>query len=310
MRDQSVECEPQSARLFGGCSRARLGRSLAVVFAEPRLDHPLRDHGADDAEQNRRHDGKIQIRGQIDGVTGIEQMDGVVGDFGEHTVDRRDDQVHAEHRRNARECRRKSRDRMPAQTEECGGSQRDQNQVAGVGRDAGEHAHRHDDEGDRPAGCHDHDLADQRVDQAGLFREADADHGNENYADRGKPQEVPHDRRDDEADTLRREQAVDDSRRVDRLMGHRIDHLIGDAGAQQMKDMRQHDDDGRHQQENDGGMRNLVADDLDAIEQLLQERLPCHRGLTYWPPPPTIRQVDLLCGRLRRRRTGPTAHPS
>ncbi len=215
-----------------------------MVFAKPRLNHPFRDHGADDAEQNARHDGKVQVRRHVDGGSRIEQVDGVVGDFGQHAVDRCDDQVHAEHCRNARECRRQSRNRMPAQTEEGGGSQRDQDQIPGVGCDAGQHAHRNDDEGDRPAGGHDHDLADQRADQTGLFRKAHAHHGHENDADRAKAQEIADDRRDDEADSRHRQEAVDDRCRFDGLMGVRIDDLIGDARSQQIKDMRQHDDDG------------------------------------------------------------------
>ena len=64
--DQPVQREPQSSRLFGRRSRALLGRPFAVVFAKPRLDHPFRDHGADHAEQNARHDGEIQVGRQID----------------------------------------------------------------------------------------------------------------------------------------------------------------------------------------------------------------------------------------------------
>ncbi len=209
-------------------------------------------------------------------------MDGVVGDLGQHAVDRRDDQVHAEHRGDAGERRRQSRDRMAAQAQEGGRAQRDQHQVAGVGGDARQHAHRHDDEGDRPARRHDDDLADQRVDQAGLFRQTHAHHGDQDHADRGEAQEVSDRRCDDEAESLHRQQAVDDRGRGDRLVRLQVDDLVGDAGSQQMEDVRQHDDDGGHQQEDDGRMRNLVADDLDAIEQLLQERLVRHRGLTHW----------------------------
>ena len=71
---------------------------------------------------------------------------GVVRDLGQHAVERRDQEVDAEARRDAREGRRDARQRMTADAQERDGPEGYQHQVAGVGGDAREDAEQHDDE--------------------------------------------------------------------------------------------------------------------------------------------------------------------
>jgi hypothetical protein len=184
-----------------------------------------------------------------------------------------DDQVDAEYPGHTGECRRQPRDRMASDALKCRRPQRDQNQITGIGCHRRQHTHRHDDEGKGFGGRHQHDLADQRTDQSGLFRQANADHGNKDHPDGSKAEKVPDGGGDDEADAIGGEQAVDAGRLLVCLVRRRIDHLVGDADPEQMEQMGQHDDDACHRQEDDGGMRDFVAGTLDRIQQLLQERL-------------------------------------
>jgi len=103
-------------------------------------------------------------------------MNRVVGDFRQDRVDRDDQKIDAEYGGNPRKRRRQPGQRMPSEAEEGSGSERDQDQVAGIGSDARQHPYGHQDSGHRLARRYDHDLLDQGVDQAGLLGQPDADH--------------------------------------------------------------------------------------------------------------------------------------
>ena len=114
----------------------RLIRPLAVVGAEPRLDHALGDQHADDGEEHAAGDREVEVGGQVDRDVRVEQMDGVVGDLGQDAVDRHDEHVDQEHGGHAGEGGGDAGDRMAPDGEECRGAQRDEHQVAGIRGDA------------------------------------------------------------------------------------------------------------------------------------------------------------------------------
>ena len=82
--------------------------------------------------------------------------------------------------------------------------ERDQHQIAGIGGDAREDADEGQDVGQRPGRRDEHELADQRVDEARFLGDAGADHRHDHQADGGEAHEVRDQRRVHEADAVRR----------------------------------------------------------------------------------------------------------
>ena len=79
-----------------------------------------------------------------------DQADRLVGDLGDHRVGRRQDEVDAEDRADAGEAGGHAGSGCRPDARERGGAERDQDQVAGVGRDAREHADHDQDERQDP----------------------------------------------------------------------------------------------------------------------------------------------------------------
>src|SRR5689334_11619331 len=73
---------------------------------------------------------------------------------------------------------------MPADTAERGRAERDENEVAGVGGDAREHAEPDDDERQHGLGRDGHEPSDERADQPGRLGQANADHHDEDDRER------------------------------------------------------------------------------------------------------------------------------
>jgi hypothetical protein len=92
-----------------------------------------------------------QVRGQVDRPSGLDQVDGLVGDLGQHRVQRRDQHVHAEAAGHPGERRSHPSQRMAADALERRRAERDEYEIACVGRDGGDDAEEHDDVGQRPA---------------------------------------------------------------------------------------------------------------------------------------------------------------
>ena len=170
-----------------------------LVGAEVRLDHLLGQDGADDAHQDRRGDHEVEVADQRHLARRVDQADRVVGHLGEQRVGRRDEEVDEEDAGDAREGGGEAGERVPAEAVEGGGAERHQHEVAGVGGDRGDDAEHHDDEGEDRARRDLDDLAHERGDQAQLLGDADADHRDDDHADRAEAEEVRHDRGDEEA---------------------------------------------------------------------------------------------------------------
>ncbi len=98
---------------------------------------------------------------------------------------------------------------MSSDTEERCRAKRDQDQVAGVGRDTGKPADEDDDEGQRPARCCFHQAANQGCHQANLLGNTNTDHRNENHRHHVEAGEVVHERREDKPQTVDRDQVFD-----------------------------------------------------------------------------------------------------
>ena len=111
-------------------------------------------------------------------------------------------------------AQRQPGERMPADAEERRAGQRNQHQIAGIRGDARQDAHERQDVRQRPARRDDHQLANQRLDQARFLGHADADHGDDHQARRRvKPMKFGMSDVVDEANAVRRQQAPCDGGR-------------------------------------------------------------------------------------------------
>ena len=156
-----------------------------------------------------------------------------------------------------------------------------------------------------------HELSDQRPDQARGLCETDADHHHEDDRDRREVAEVGDEGREDEADPVCREQALDRRRLLDdrvvaflngrvretagRLRGAALDDLL-DRDRRRLCDLERDadvcpreqrgEDDHDHAQvdEQERGVRHLVAAALDGAENALHH------------PPRRLHRY--LCGRV------------
>jgi hypothetical protein len=149
-----------------------------------------------------RSDREPQVGEQVDRLAGIQQLNGVVGNANKDAVHRNDHDIYQEHTRHGREGQREAGQRMAPNTDERGPGQRDQHQVAGIGRDAGNDADESQDPGQRPGRRDDHQLADQRLDQPGLLGHTDPDHRDDDHADRLEAHEVRDHAGEHEADAV------------------------------------------------------------------------------------------------------------
>ena len=224
--EQGPRRELQAARLLRVmpvCSAAL----LAAVGAEPRLDDPVVHHGHHDREQQHRGDGEPEVRGQRDREVRIQDVDGVVGDPDEDAVQWLDEHVDREDGGDRREGRGESGQGVAAHAEVRGRTERNEDQVTGVGRDARHDADEHEDVGEGPGRRDEHQLADERRDETRGLGHTDAQHGDDDDADRGEAHEVLDHARVHEPDAVGREQAADADRGRFEQVGLRVDGLHG-----------------------------------------------------------------------------------
>src|SRR5690606_36191607 len=155
------------------------------------------------------------------------------------------------------------------EAEERGRGERNQHEVAGIRSDARDDPDEYQDIGHRLARRDQHELVDQRADQPRLLGDADAEHRDDDHADRREAHEILDDAREHEAEAVGRHQALRGHGVVDERLGLRVDRLERDGGAEQVKDVRKqyHDADQHH--EDDDRMRYSIADPLDDVEKPL-----------------------------------------
>ena len=255
---------------------------LAPLYLPSRGSIVLSVMNAD--EHRQEHDGRDrepEVRRQADGGVGIDQMDGVVGELDEDRVERLDQHVHGERAGNGGEAQGQAGERMAADAQERRACQRNQDQVAGVRRDARHDAHERQDVGQRP-GRGDHDqLANQRLHQAGLLGHAGSHHGHDHEPDRGEAHEVRDQPFVHEANSVGRQQTLRGGRRCIEFVSLRIENLIADTYSQHMQDVGEHDDDGDEDQKDHRRVRDLVSHPLDHVEEFLHDALRSCDRLTH-----------------------------
>ena len=164
-------------------------------------------------------------------------MDRVIGDLSQDPVDRHDQDIDAEYAGDPGERRRQPGQRVSPEAEESGRSERDQDQVAGIGGDARHDSQSHQNPGEGLARRDVHDLFDKRGHQTSLFGQADADHDDEDDGDRAEIREVPHHRSQHEADAIGGQQAIYGSGCFFNFVRLRIDYLISDGRSKPMEQM-------------------------------------------------------------------------
>ncbi len=192
-----------------GVERRVVALERGVVRAEASLDDAHGDERHDDRDQDRRGDAEVQVRGEVDRALGVDERARVVRDLGQDAVERRDQEVDAEAGGDARERGRHPGERVAADALERSRTQGYQHEVPGVGGDAREDADEDDDRRQHRLRRDADELPDQRPDQAGGLGEADADHHHEDDRDRREVAEVGDERREEEADPVGREEALD-----------------------------------------------------------------------------------------------------
>ena len=200
-------------------------------------------------------------------------MSRVVGELDEHGVERLDQHVDGKGGGHGSKAKREAGERIASDGQIGDAGERDQDQIAGIGGDAGDDADEGQDIGQRPVRRYDDELADQRGDQAGFLRHAGADHRGDHEPDRGEAHEVRDQRRVHEADAVGVQQAADLGGRGLDLVRVRVDAFVGDGRSEQAEQGGEHDDDGDEDQENDHGMGNHVPHSFDTVEK------PLHGGL-------------------------------
>src|SRR5215831_9632361 len=208
-------------------------------------------------------------------------MDCVIGDFRQDRVDRHDQKIDAKDGSNAGKRRRQPRKRMPAEAQKRGSSERNQDQVCGIGSNAPQHPRGDENPGDRLARCDLDDFPYEGGHQARLLGEPDADRDYEDDSDWAEIREVPYHRSQHEADAVAAQQTVDGGGRMIDLVGLWVDHLVIDRCPEQVKQMREDNYQPRQDEENHRGMWDLVPDPLNAVEELLQKCFWCFDRFRY-----------------------------
>ena len=217
--------------------------------------------------ENQRLDVRPIDRARVD------KAGGVVGELDENGVERLDQHVDREGAGDGRETQRQAGQGIAPDRKVGDAGERDQNQIARIRRDARQDAHKGQDIGQRPGRRDDHELPDQRRDEAGFLGDAGADHGDDHQPDGGEAHEVWDQRRIHEANAVRGHQASDRRGRGLDLMRLGIDALEPDRRSEQAEDGRQSDDDSDQDEEDDHGMGNHVPHSFDTVEE------PLHHGL-------------------------------
>ena len=274
--------EHQPARFVAASARIRMFRGVLRSPRSGGLPAYLPSRGSitrwvtnviTTRQQDDRGDREPEVGGQTDRDRRVRRVDGVVRELGQDRVERLDEHVHGERAGDRGKAGGQSRERMPADAQECDARQRNQHEIAGVRRDARQNAHEDQDVGDGPTGRDRHQLANERLDQSGLLGHADADHRHDDQPHRREAHEARNDRAVDEAEAFRGEQAPGRHGAGLKLLRRRVDHLLGDGRARQMQDMRQQHDQNHEGQEDDHRVRHLVARLLDDVQQLFLESI-------------------------------------
>ena len=145
------ECPAQSPG-FGGLVdllHRRDAARRAGERAQPGFDDPLGDevgHGRQDERGDHR---EPVVRDDRDRLPAGNEPQGLVGDLGDHRVDRARDQVDREDGSHAGETGRHAGYWMASDAQERGCAERDEDQVSGVGRDARQRPDEDHEEGDQ-----------------------------------------------------------------------------------------------------------------------------------------------------------------
>ncbi len=311
---------PQTARLVGRKFSSSLrrwapalgGAALGLVLAQPWLDRPFGDERDEDRQDQHGRDREPEVRRQTDRDVGIDQMNGVVRELDQHSIERLDQHVHGERAGDSGEPQGQAGEGMAVHAQEGRACQWNQDEVAGVRRDARHDAHERHDVGQRPGRGDQDQLADQRLHQAGLLRDAGSHHGDDHEPHRGEAHEIRDQPLVHEADPVCRQQTPRGGCCRLELVGLRIENLIGDARSQHVQELGEHDDDGDEDQKNHRRVRDLVSHPLDHIQEFLHGALrrrdgmaDTHGGGPFWVTnsvgDPLVRAAEARArGRLRR----------
>ena len=164
-------------------------------------------------------------------------MDRVIGQLGQHRIERLDQHVDSECAGDRGKPHRQASKRVSVDGEESGARQGNENQIARVRGDARENSDKRQYVCQRPCGGDGDQLSDQRIDQAGLLRNADPDHGDDQEPDGAETEKVRNQSRVDMADAVRVQQAVGLGCRGLDLESVGIDDLVGNLRTEQIKDV-------------------------------------------------------------------------
>ena len=283
--------------------------------AEASLDDVHGDERQDDRDQDRRGDPEVEVRREVDRLLRVDERTRVVRDLGQDAVERRDQEVDAEAGGDAREGGGHARERVTADAFERSRAQGYQHEVPRIRGNAREDADEDEDRRQHRFRRDLDELPDQRPDQSGGLGEADADHHDEDDRDGSEVAEVGDERREEEADSVCGQQALDCRRflfdrvlafldgRVRQAAGRlrgtarnrlldgdrrRLDDLVGDLDVRPGEQGGEDDDDHAQPDEQDRGVRHLVPAALDRAQDPLHHRRPgggrfrCARhGLTF-----------------------------
>ncbi|MPN34469.1 hypothetical protein SDC9_181963 [bioreactor metagenome] len=158
---------------------------------------------------------------------------------------------------------------------------RDENDVSGVGGYVGHDAEEDDDGRDEAARRDRHRALEDRRDVAARLGDADAEHGDEDDAQRGEVRKVLYRRGEHIDDAL----LVEQTYRLDRLHLHGIcravDKFAGRGDAHRREDRGERRRHGGKDRKERYRMRQFVAHALNSIEKTVEQRNPllcfgCH----------------------------------
>ena len=160
---------------------------------------------------------------------------------------------------------------MPPNRKEGRRRQRDQHQIARIRRDGRNNADKHKDIGQQLRWRDDYQLADKRLHQAGFFRNANPNHGNNDHTNRVEAHEIGHHAGEHEADAINGQQATCRRCGLFDLAGLGVIGLIRHLRAEQRQQGReQHHKDDQIDKDHHR-MRHAVAHALHRIQQALHD---------------------------------------
>ena len=243
--------------------RHLVGVAVDRRVLQPRLDDAVGQVPADADDEERRDGGEPEVAKGVDHPLGVEDLGRLLGEPLQQGVDARGDEVGREPARDPREGGRDAGQRMPPRCVEDDPAQGDDEHVAGVGRgvadDGGQDEHRGQQARRRPA----QDQLEAGVDEAGLLGHPDPEQRHQHHPQRREPGEGGHELHQERGEGGAR-QLVGDSQR---LAAARVDLGELDRGQDRRRDPRQH----QQQQEQDGRVRQPVADGLDGVQGAVYE---------------------------------------